>query len=253
MRPTLTIWPSSGLKDCERGLPQLRREIDRLDDDLLELVERRLALSHQVAAAKREDGGRLKLRPRREADIVERLAARSRLANRDLIAHLWRELLGHGLQAQARTELVLWAKVDSTLLHEQVRHRFGWAAPIVWAATPESALEQANRREAIAVIENSPFHSWWLELPDYPSLAIFESTGGGGAIDGFLVGRVAPEDIADDQRYGILDKDEAQDRLAAGERIDVIRTAGSLSLCHWRPEPPGVAAPGDAQPEAASR
>ena len=233
MRPTITLWPQADCDDSEPRLAALRGEIDRLDDALLQLVERRLGLSLEVAALKDRGDGRLKLRPRREAEIIGRLRARRGLATPDLIADVWRELLAHGLQAQTATELVLWANLDPPRLREQARRRFGWAAPILWTSTPEEALNRACRREAVAVIENSASNPWWLRLAKEPSLSLFGAIGlAGEGAGAFLVGRVAVEDVAVDQRYEVIDERDLSARLDRGERIDVIRSAGALRLCH---------------------
>jgi chorismate mutase len=239
MRPTITLRPKADCDDAGPRLAALRGEIDRLDDALLELVERRLGFSLEIAALKDRGDGRLKLRPRREAEIVARLGARAGLATPDLIAHIWRELLSHGLQAQATTELVLWADRDPAALGEQVHRRFGWAAPVLWSPTPGEALDRACRREAIAVIENSPSDPWWLRLAREPSLTIFGATRlAGGEIGAFLVGRIAPDDVAEDQCYQVLAERDLRDRLDRGERIDVLRSAGALRLCHVRRREP---------------
>jgi chorismate mutase len=232
MRNTITLWPEGGSDGVAR-LKMLRKEIDGLDDALLELVERRLELSLKISALKEKDDGRLKLRPRREAGIVGRLTARGRRATPELIAHLWRELMSHGLQAQARTELALWGKLDPDSLREQVRRRFGWAAPIVWAREPGDALDRACRSETVAVIENSPFNSWWTRLADEPGLSIFDTIPiAGGGIGAFMIGRVAPEDVPGDQRYCVLDAEILKDRLDRGDRIEAVAAAGALRLCH---------------------
>jgi chorismate mutase len=60
------------------SLEALRREIDRIDDSLLDLIEQRLAASDSVAALKQSEGdGRLKLRPAREAAVLTRLVERA--------------------------------------------------------------------------------------------------------------------------------------------------------------------------------
>jgi chorismate mutase len=232
MRPTITPWPKGGSDIAAPRLDTLREKIDRLDDALLELVERRLSLSLEISALKDRDDARLKLRPRREAEVVRRLTGRGGLATPDLIAHLWRELLSHGLQVQKRTELVLWGKLDPYALLDQVHRRFGWAAPVVQAQTPEDALDQASRCEAIAVIENSPFSHWWLGLANDPALTIFGATrSAGGEIGAFLVGRVALEDVADDECYEVVEEQDLQPRLDGGECIEILRSAGSFRLC----------------------
>lgn len=215
------------------GLGALRAEIDRLDDALLDLIDQRLAASHAVARQKQAtDDGRLKLRPRREAAIVERLAARAKLASPELVNHVWRELMSFSLQAQTRTEMVLCASRRPDALKEQVRDRFGWAAPVRWAATPAEALEAARSAEAVAVIEHDVDAAWWVDLKDEKSLTIFDALWDSeGRLDAAMVGRVAPEDITDDRHFAILDEDDLARRLAAGEPIRPVAVCGALRLC----------------------
>ena len=91
-----------------QGLAALRGELGRLDEVSLDLIERRLAASADIAAQKDAEGDRhLKVRPKRQAQILERLKARAGSAQPELVSEIWRELMGASLQAQAPTELVL--------------------------------------------------------------------------------------------------------------------------------------------------
>jgi chorismate mutase len=76
-------------------LEALRREIDRIDDALLDLLNARADLALKIAATKREAGaGAIFLRPGREALVLRRLTGRR--ANRypaAVIARIWREII----------------------------------------------------------------------------------------------------------------------------------------------------------------
>jgi len=176
-------------QDKKQGLGALRAELDRIDDEILELIERRLAVSTDVAARKNEAGDRhLKIRPRRQAEIVERLRARAARALPDLVAAVWRDLMAHSLQAQARTELVLAPTDNPELLESRVRAHFGSAPPVRWATSTPRAIRVATEREAIAIVTDP--------LPDGDGdLRMFDvirsETGEAVA---YAVGRVAAED-----------------------------------------------------------
>jgi 3-deoxy-7-phosphoheptulonate synthase len=175
-------------------LQTLRGEIDRIDDSILELIEQRLAASAAVAASKDAEGGdRLKFRPRREAEVIGRLSARSE-APRALIAQLWHTLMSHNLQAQARTEIVICGGRDRLALFEMVRERFGPAAPIRWVKDPAAALEAARSSEAVAVISD---HFATGLAPD-DNLIVFDTLEErDGAPVAHCIGRVAPEDAVE--------------------------------------------------------
>ncbi|HEX8668844.1 MAG TPA: 3-deoxy-7-phosphoheptulonate synthase [Allosphingosinicella sp.] len=173
-------------------LASLRAELDRIDDAILDLIERRLAASGEIAARKDAEGDRhLKIRPKRQAAILERLQAKAERASAELIGVVWRELMAHSLQAQARTEMVLTADDNPELLEARVRAHFGLAAPIRWAASPADAIRHALTEEAIAVLPHP--------LPDSGGdLRVFDVLR---AEDGkpvaYAVGRVAEEHIVE--------------------------------------------------------
>jgi 3-deoxy-7-phosphoheptulonate synthase len=140
-------------KEQLQGLATLRAELDRIDDQILDLIERRLAASAEIAAAKEAEGDRhLKLRPRRQAQILDRLKDRADRAAPELVEKVWREIMAHSLQSQAATELVLAPSDEPELLEARVRAQFGSAAPIRWAASTSHAIRSALRGEAVAII-----------------------------------------------------------------------------------------------------
>jgi chorismate mutase / prephenate dehydratase len=142
------------------SLEGLRREIDRVDDALLVLVQRRLAIAREMAPLKRTVSG-LALRPRRERAILRRLRAAAPSVPESLVRTIWRELMSHGLQAQRPIELVLYGE-KLNLLTALARQRFGSAAPALAVDSPAEALEAALSGNAICIIEAES----WPQLHD---------------------------------------------------------------------------------------
>jgi chorismate mutase/prephenate dehydratase len=219
-------------------LDELRGEIDRIDNALLALMERRLATAHAVAALKRDHASEwLNLRPNREAAVLDRLTDRAEAMPVETVRAIWRELIALNLQAQRRMEVVVHAGSRPTLVVSAARERFGGAAPIVVADTPEEALERALTHEAVAVIELSPLSAWWIALTEIPGLSIFEALrDADGVIVALAVGRIAPESLLPRERYLILAEETLAQRAAAGEAIRAIAMCGRLRLCLLDPE-----------------
>ena len=71
-------------------LNDLRATINRLDDEILALVRRRMTLAGDIIAAKQ---GYAAYRPGREAAVIERLAAAAPDLPRQLVANVWRQLM----------------------------------------------------------------------------------------------------------------------------------------------------------------
>jgi chorismate mutase len=71
-------------------LKDLRATINQLDDEILELVRRRMTLASDIIAAKQ---GHAAYRPGREAAVIERLVAAAPDVPRQLVANIWRQLM----------------------------------------------------------------------------------------------------------------------------------------------------------------
>ena len=56
----------------EEGLLDLRNKLDNIDNKLLELINERMHIVHQVGALKAKSGGAI-YRPEREKAIIDRL------------------------------------------------------------------------------------------------------------------------------------------------------------------------------------
>ena len=180
--------------DSPQRLESVRAEIDALDDALLDLIERRLAASAAVAASKsHERDSHLWLRPRREAAIIARLAERSSIAPASLIERVWRELMGCGLQAQVRTELVVHAS-DPERLAPALRRRFGSSAPLRRAAGAHEALDAARSGQAVAILGCDDPTALTASLHD--GLSIFDwIRDEDGLIVAAAIGRISPDEL----------------------------------------------------------
>lgn len=174
-----------------QGLAGLRAALDCIDNEILELIERRLSVSLDIAAAKEAEGDRhLKLRPRRQADILDRLRSRASRAAPELVNQVWREIMAHSLQAQARLEIVLAPSDQPELLEARVRAHFGSAAPLRWAASTSHAIRSALVGEAMAIV-SEPLPAAQGDLRTFDIV-----TSEDGRAIAYAVGRVREEEIA---------------------------------------------------------
>lgn len=218
---------------AQPDLQTLRMEIDRIDSQLLKLMEERLMCSGAVAALKRcEETSALRLRPAREREVIEGLGRRARRMPVAAITAIWRELMGVNLQAQQATHIVIHCPQQPVIVTDQARLRFGGAAPIVSAGTPQDALDRARNREAIAVIEFSPLSNWWVELFHDEMLTIFDCLRDKhGRIVALVLGRVAAAHTTSDTAFLVLGEGALRRRAAAGEPVRVLAICGNLRLC----------------------
>lgn len=92
----------------DTALDAIRREIDSIDDQILELLERRFAAARRVKATKSSDGSIASspFRPAREAVMLRRLLAqRGASVSPDVLVRLWRVILSASTELQAPVTL----------------------------------------------------------------------------------------------------------------------------------------------------
>jgi chorismate mutase / prephenate dehydratase len=75
-----------------RSLPELRTQIDAVDQQLLALLDQRAALAHEVGEVKRLDGSPV-FRPDREAQVIAKMQAQPSQLKPEGVAAIWREVM----------------------------------------------------------------------------------------------------------------------------------------------------------------
>lgn len=136
------------------ALETLRREIDSIDDAILDLLEQRYAVTQRVSRAKAgQSADTLPIRPGREREILERLSARAVQLPPDDIAQVWRSILSLSARSQRAYRVMLWSPEGTRVaLAGLAATRYGSAVPILWAASADEAIAAAKAGNTIALI-----------------------------------------------------------------------------------------------------
>ena len=103
------VWPAMNPEEMspeQMALAALRHEIDLVDDEMLALFQRRLAIAAKVGLAKdAPHGPHTKLRPDREQTVLSRVMAKAEPENQQAVEGLWREIVGWGLARQGQLQV----------------------------------------------------------------------------------------------------------------------------------------------------
>jgi chorismate mutase len=138
----------------------LRARLDRIDDNIHDLLMRRAEVVEDVARS----GKTAAFRPGREALILRRLLARhtGALPARTLV-RMWREMLAGTTAMQAAFTVAVFDPTPDGAMTAIAREHFGCLTPVPGFASPEAAL--ATVRAETATVAVLPFPAdgaaWW--------------------------------------------------------------------------------------------
>jgi chorismate mutase len=190
------------------SLGGVRAEIDRIDDAVLDLLQRRMALAATIGSLKTSGQvDALKLRPDREAAVISRLLRHADPANRRLALGVWREIMAAGLARQGALEVLVWGGSDPALVLDAARRRFGSSPTYRVVQTPAEALSAAATNNVIGVLALDSSSAWWTRLAaQYRDLWVFESIDaipGSSTPQALAVARIDPEALAGGRTFVI--------------------------------------------------
>lgn len=129
-----------------KTLEELREEIDEIDTELHNLLERRIKIGQEVATAKKVNSG-FNLRPGREAQILRRLISRSTPPlSATSIYRIWREILSANLNQQTQINAAVY--LPSRDYYNLAQDYCGSSSKIIEFSMFEEVLDQITKGEA---------------------------------------------------------------------------------------------------------
>jgi len=217
---------SSGGRGDDRE--EIRRAIDRIDRDLLRLVEERTEMARRIGALKQATGDAI-LDPGRERDLLERIEREAKGAvPASGVRAIFREIVSASRAAQGAFR-VAYLGAEGGFAHQAAARRFGASSSYAAVASPQHLLEAIGSERAEHGVfalegdaEDPPFDAYDLLLGAEASItAEFSDRGGYEAL-----GRTRspkrliahPAALALCQRW----------RATLGPAVAVVPVAGSL-------------------------
>ena len=192
-------------------LDDLRAEVDRIDQAVLELLVERTEVVREIGRVKADRlSGRIAARPAREAEILRRLVA---LAGdrfpRAVLVRMWRELLAATTRLQTPMSVSVFGAQQGVATWDLARDHFGSVTPMVRVESATQALRSVSDGSATVAVMPLPNDDdpWWLALVSdhHDRLQVFarlpfvaRGAGEGEEAQALALARLEPESSGDD-------------------------------------------------------
>ena len=144
----------------EDGLLELRNKLDNIDNTLLDLINERMHIVHQVGALKAKSGGAI-YRPEREKAIIDRLEEmnnqKNGLLNRSAIEALFLEIFAISRNIEL-PENIAYLGPEGSFTHQAAEGRFGAMSSYISVSSIKGVFREVNTKKVkfgVIPIENS--------------------------------------------------------------------------------------------------
>jgi len=222
-----------------KKLEELRAEVDRLDDELLKVLEKRIAIVNDIAVAKKDDGSALAFRPGREANVIRsRLEKHTSHMADAIVARIWREIISAACRMQKPMSVSVTAPEKSVGYWDLARNHFGSATPMAIHKSPTVVLREVSSDPTILGVlpwRNLEQDTWWEHLaqggdsvPKILAALPFTQNGTGKFEDlnALVIGQTKPEASGDDVSLFVIVAKEELSRARLNETLEKVGLPG---------------------------
>ena len=190
------------------SLADLRKEIDRIDEAMHQLlIERGTIIDRLISVKRSQDTGTSAFRPAREAEMMRRLVKRHKgRLPLDTVESIWRVIISTFTYVQAPFSVHADLSAGDALMRDSARFHFGFTVPFVahMGAAAVVAAVSASKGDLglVPAFDIASAVAWWsaLEFVAAPKiigrLPFVERSDHPAALPVFVISRVAADAMA---------------------------------------------------------
>ncbi len=149
--------PGASTADRAASLKTIRSQIDKIDLQILELINKRAQLATQIGQVKQEQGGDI-FSPAREEEVLRNVLSANQGPMPEVsLRAIFREIMS-GSRSLQRVSKVAFLGPTYSFSHLAALQRFGESAEYMEVATIAAVFEEVNRRHVdfgVVPLENS--------------------------------------------------------------------------------------------------
>ena len=190
------------------SLDDLRKEIDRIDEAMHQLlIERGEIIDRLIAVKRSQDAGSSAFRPAREAEMMRRLVKRHKgILPLDTVESIWRVIISTFTYVQAPFSVHADLSAGDALMRDSARFHFGFTVPFVphmgAAGVVAAVSDSKGDLGLVPAFDIASAGAWWsaLEFDAAPKiiarLPFVERPDHPAALPVFVLSRVAADAMA---------------------------------------------------------
>jgi chorismate mutase len=190
------------------SLADLRKEIDRIDESMHQLlIKRGTLIDRLISVTRSQDTGTSAFRPAREAEMMRRLVKRHKgRLPLDTVESIWRVIISTFTYVQAPFSVHADLSAGDALMRDSARFHFGFTVPFVahMGAAAVVAAVSASKGDLglVPAFDIASAGAWWsaLEFDAAPKiiarLPFVERSDHPAALPVFVISRVAADAMA---------------------------------------------------------
>jgi chorismate mutase len=189
------------------ALGDLRKEIDRIDEEMHRLLMERGTIIDRLIAVKKSQETGSAFRPMREADMMRRLVQRHKgILPLDTVESIWRVIISTFTYVQSPFSVHADLSAGDALMRDSARFHFGFTVPFIphmgAAGVVEAVSSSKGDLGLVPATAVASAGSWWsaLEFDSAPKiiarLPFVERADHPAALPVFVVSRVAADAMA---------------------------------------------------------
>ena len=186
------------------SLADLRKEIDRIDEAMHQLLMERGQIIDRLIATKKTQESGSAFRPAREADMMRRLVQRHKgILPLDTAESIWRVIIATFTHVQAPFSVHADLSAGDAMMRDSARFHFGFTVPFVAhvgaAAVVEAVSESKGDLGLVPAFATNRAAAWWnaLEFASAPKiiarLPFIDRPDHPAPMNVFVVSRASPD------------------------------------------------------------
>ncbi|MEP3247892.1 MAG: chorismate mutase [Sneathiella sp.] len=228
------------MTQTNKKLDALRTEIDRLDNELLSVLEQRIAIVKDIAAAKKNNNEASVFRPGREAQVLRRILSKHSSDLPDaVVARIWREMISAVTRMQNPNSVSITAPEKSVGYWDLARNHFGSATPMTLHKSPTVVLREVSTdptKLGVLPWQDEERDTWWVHLAQggenipkiLASLPFTQNQSGSFEdLNALVIGHAQPEPSGNDVTLMVLVTQEEASRARLNENIEKVGLSGN--------------------------